>query len=83
MGVWFSRGRSLAWAGVARPLPQSQVVGSHCPDQRLRPLTAKAQEAGGVWPAGKVMFRDVQAGCGLSVLGGNESSQLPAGFKGI
>lgn len=58
--MWISRKRSLAWAGVARTsrlLPQSQVVGSHCLDQRICPLTAKTQESGGVWPAGKVMFR--------------------------
>lgn len=79
--MWISRKRSLAWAGVARTsrlLPRSQVVGSHWLDQRICPLTEKTQESGGVWPAGKVMFQDVQAD-GLSVLGGNESSQLPAG----
>lgn len=79
--MWISRKRSLAWAGVARTsglLPQAQVVGSHCLDQRLCPLTAKTQESGGVWPAEKVMFQDVQADS-LSVLGGNESSQLRAG----
>lgn len=81
--LWFSRKGSLAWAGVARSprlLPQRQVLGSHCLEQRLCPLTAKSGDiSAGVWPSEKVMFRAGQAGCGLSVLGGSESSQLPSG----
>lgn len=82
-GLGFSRKGSLAWAGVARiPRLFPQVLGTRVtrPGAETLHIDSRVWDvSGGVWPSDKVMFQDGQGGCGLSVLEGNESSQLPTG----
>lgn len=58
------------------PVPGSRVT---LPGSETLPIVSKDS---GVWRSvacREVMFQGIQAGSGLSVLGGSESSQLPAG----
>lgn len=58
------------------PVPGSRVT---LPGSETLPIGSKDSEVWRSVACREGLFQDIQAGSGLSVLGGIESSQLPAG----